>query len=281
MKASLSVLIPWSNRPQLGDVLAACSPEFAEHNAEVIVINCGGSSEQLSRQIVNSKMSQVRQLDIPTSSFNKALALNLGASLSRGSFLFVLDADTVLTRGFFSEAMSVIDHQSYITVGTLYESETQSPVESIPDKSGSFVASVSRTHQLDISFTDGSRISQMTFGQDLIAGTRRSISQILVAKENVVKIGGYNSEHQGWGWEDVDIQLRLRHCLSLHHIEMGAATHLSHNDSQRALFGKTRAQCSQRNMALSLLRYSKGDFSGTYLQDAALWRNKVSEIVVR
>ncbi len=273
---SLSILIPWSDRPEIGIALSRNLAEFREHNAEVIMVNCGGHSQQLCSQISASGYPLVRQLDLRTNVFNKALALNLGASFSQGTLLFILDADTILNAGFFDLAIPSIDDKTYATVATVRE--TVPPLSEIVPP-GNFVSSFRRTHQIEIAFADGSTICQETFSQDLLDGTKRSQGQTLLRKTHFLNIGGYNSAHVGWGWEDIDLQLRLRHSLGLRHLEVGGATHLSHDDNRRALFGRTRAASSMRNLTASLLQYSKGDFAGTYLEDVTKWRDSVMEVI--
>ena len=275
---SLSVLITWHDRPEIGDVLSQNDAEFRRHCAEIIVVNCGGNSERLRHQILESKCGSVRHFNVPKRLFNKALALNLGVSFSHGDLLFVLDADTILNPGFFDAAIPLLGDGSFVTVGTVNESDIGTAASCNRNELGSFVSTFRRTHQIEVFFADGSTICQETFSQDLITATKKSQSQILLNKGHFCDINGFNSEHEGWGWEDIDLQLRMRHSLGLRHLEVGGSIHLSHGDNQRALFGKNRNESSMRNLIASLRRYSRGDFAGTYREDVRQWRGLVTEV---
>src|ERR1700691_3221588 len=127
-KPALSVLIPWYERDELRLTLAANAPVFAAHEAEILVINCGGSSSRLRDLIAASEATGVRQLDICTQSFNKSLALNIGLSYSRSDTVFTLDADVVLLCDFLAEAGTLADNRSFVTIEWVYESEPATPV---------------------------------------------------------------------------------------------------------------------------------------------------------
>jgi len=274
----LSVVIPWFDRGELKATLCRNASQLCGCDTEILVINCGGDSDLLYRQLRESLVSSacVRQLNVPTAVFNKALALNLGVGFSQGSLIFMLDCDILLGPGFIAEAMISIDGSSFVTVAAVHESRPSVVPELRPDLNGR-ITSVTRINELRFSFADGSTICHQTLRRNLFNDARAGQGLVIVTKDNFNKINGYNSEHTGWGWEDTDFQIRLKHCLGLRHLELGEATHLSHDDRKRALFGKSRSRSSMGNLSASLQRYANQDFSGTYLADLAVWRDQISE----
>ncbi len=118
-KPPLSILIPWCERDELRLTLAANAPVFRAHDAEILILNCGGSSERLRGLITASEVTGVRQLDISVPGFNKSLALNVGLAHARADTVFTLDADIVLLGPLPVEAM---DERSFLTIESVYES---------------------------------------------------------------------------------------------------------------------------------------------------------------
>src|SRR5206468_6073614 len=96
-------------------------------------------------------------------------------------------------------------------------------------------------------------------------------------KKHLLEIDGYNSDLEVWGWEDNDVQLRLKRVLSLRHVETGRALHLSHGDDKRSLKGMGRSESHVLNLGILCGRYSAGNFRGTYKRDLQVWGDKSSE----
>src|SRR5689334_13630364 len=118
---TVSVVVPWSNRPELEVVLARNRVEFNSIQAEILVVNCGGDRSMLATAIKRSGCESIRRLDIPAVTFNKCLALNIGAHFSRGTVLFTLDADIILSPGFLEEALARVSSEAYVSVERVIE----------------------------------------------------------------------------------------------------------------------------------------------------------------
>ena len=95
---TLTVLIPWSNRPELATTLQANTPMLRARRR-------GARHHQLRRR--HGPASHVACnfeldpfiVDASSAPFNRSLALNLGAACSTSHFLFMLDADVLLDEG--------------------------------------------------------------------------------------------------------------------------------------------------------------------------------------
>ena len=77
----LSVIIPWSNRPEIKTTLDANGPLFGTRDVEVIVVNCGGDNSQLLELLRGPAVASLRCVELTATTFNKSLALNLGPTL--------------------------------------------------------------------------------------------------------------------------------------------------------------------------------------------------------
>jgi N-terminal domain of galactosyltransferase len=273
-KPALSILIPWCERDELRLTLAANAPAFRGHDAEVLIINCGGSGQRLRDIISASEVTCVRQLDLSIPRFNRSLALNVGLSRARSDTIFVSDADVVLLSDLPVEAM---DERSFVTIEWVYESEAIEMKEPA-DRSDSAVT-LANTPTLELNFRDGSRVRHQLSGRDRF-GNRRAVAGLLLAKKrDLLNIQGYNSDLETWGWEDNDVIVRLQYVLGLQRVLSGTALHLTHGDIRRALSG-SRSQSNRRNLISCCRNYNNGLFLGSYHADIANLADKVTETFV-
>jgi glycosyltransferase involved in cell wall biosynthesis len=84
-------------------------------------------------------------------------------------------------------------------------------------------------------------------------------------------VGGMNSELSGWGFDDLDLIMRLRiRGVALRPV--GRGVHLTHGDDKRDLPpGTTTAESDARNRARAYRRMAQGRLTGTYRSDVARW----------
>lgn len=256
---SFSVVVPWWDRPELRRTLDANGPLLARHGAEVVVVNCGGSATDAAAQLAGYTAAPVRHVVIPDAIRNRALARNLGARCSTGSVLFFLDCDVILQSDLFAEATPLLEEEDcFITIRKRLESQPE------PLQRRSFITETIHTRELVCE--DGRRATtQRAFGAD---GSGPGIGQLLVKRADFLRIGGYNSGLEGWGFEDDDVVLRLQFVLGLQSIMIGEVVHLSHGNDQR---GGSPRHDLPRNRRACFNNYSRGAFAGTYDEDVRLW----------
>jgi hypothetical protein len=269
----LSVLIPWCDRPEIRTTLAQNVPIFDRFGAEILILNCGGDIEQLKMllsDVGSSSLAGIRIADLFRPQFNRSYALNIGAHMGRSSKLFVLDADVLLNAELVRDALEILERPAFVTVEKVFESQ---PFDDLfdPDSSKLKPVSVVRTHFIDISLADGENIRIATFRRDEVDGSRAGPGLMFLRKEHLIQVDGYNADLQYWGWEDLDLQVRLTKVLALEHREVGSVFHLSHGDGARALFGKNAQSANRSNMGACCERYAQGNFRGTYSRDVQLW----------
>ncbi len=260
---SLSVIIPWRDRPELPRTLAHNAAGLAAVGAEVIVANCGGRRESPSNDLAVAENVPLRWIDIPAAGFNKGLALNLGASLSQRDALFLLDTDILIESGTMDALMGALDDGCFVTVASVVES---SAIGAAPRPS-SRIAAV--THAVELRTSTGETHRIVTNRLDLGRGARAGPGLALVWRRDFLAVGGMNSELTGWGWDDLDLILRLQMALGRQRREVGQVTHLSHGDGARTLLGQSRGESEGRNFMACLAACSVGDLRGTYDADVA------------
>jgi N-terminal domain of galactosyltransferase len=267
-KPALSILIPWYERDELRLTLAANAPFFRAHDAEVLILNCGGSSERLRGLITESEVTGLRQLDIAVPGFNKSLALNAGLAHARAGVVFILDTDVVLLSQF---PVDTLDENSFVTIESVYESAAYDAKSALDCKA----AASEEGPVLEFSFRDGVKVRYQLGWRDASGNVRAGTGLLLAHKEDLLHIGGYNSDLDSWGWEDDDVLVRLQYTQRCR-VQSGAALHLTHGDNQRFLRG-SRGESNQRNFIKCCRNYNKGLFQGSYHSDMAGLRGKVSE----
>lgn len=258
---SFSLVVPWWNRPELRRTLDANGPLLARYGAEVVVVDCGGDAAGAAALLAGYTAAPVRHVVIRDAVRNRALARNLGALCSTGSVLFFLDCDVILKSDIFAETTPLLEQEDcFVTILKRFESQ--------PEPRPQFIAETIHTRELVC--TDGRRaMTRQVFGAD---GSASGIGQMLVKRADFLRIGGYNSALEGWGFEDDDVVLRLQFALGLRSLMVGEAIHLSHGNELRS--SSLRDDLS-RNRRKCFENYARGVFLGSYEEDARLWTPRI------
>ncbi len=267
----LAVIIPWSNRPELATTLPRNAPVFDTHEWNVTIVNCGGDPEEL-RRIACTSGVKASVIHVQGASFNRSLALNLGAAHCEAHYVFMLDADLMVPAETAAECNAALDDRQVLTIARMRESESRPWLATGPD---SHLADVIKVNTAQFVFRDGRTVVAPTFRSYAADGSRGGQGQLLVARDHFLQIGGYNSQLPGWGYEDVDILVRLQYLRNLAHRQMGEALHLSHGDSVRDLRGASRTESDHRNFRIVTANYASRRFQGTLEQDLATWGKHV------
>lgn len=278
-KPRLSVIIPWCGRSEIKTTFAENSPLFAKHDAEAIVVNCGGDSTELARLLAKVDGCAVRRIDVPRHRFNKSLAINIGLYCSRAPSFFMLDADVILNLELIKQAEETLSEDTFVTVKWVVESEVKSETAGFHDETETgCIAALSESMVMEFKFADQTELHHVTFRKmlsDPLRSRRRAGGLILVHKRHLQDIGGYDSRLERWGWEDDDVQIRLRRRLGLRQIEVGEALHLSHGDEKRAVDGGTRDSSDRENFIFCCRKYARSELVGTYQSDVAEWQGQI------
>ncbi|WP_232293482.1 galactosyltransferase-related protein [Stigmatella aurantiaca] len=264
----LSVIIPWRDRPELGVTLQRNRRVFVANAYEVLVVSCGGAPKPFRRLLRARRFPGLRGVELPGVAFNKSLALNIGASLARSDRLFFLDADVVLRGDFLGESLKKLGTKHFLTVERVFESERPASERSTYlcelSYAMSFVDSKGRTAFVD------------THHLNLREGSRGGPGMVLLRRKHFEAVKGMNSDLLGWGWEDLDLLVRLQLALGLKQRRHGRIVHLTHGDELRALEGESRGASEHRNLVRCLENYQRGHYGGTHEEDVQTWQGRLT-----
>lgn len=272
----VSVVVPWWNRTDISTTLRTNVPLVKEACGELMVVNCAGNTDELRRLIRDSEAEDVvvAQLDVPH--FNKALALNYSIDLCRAPYFFSLDSDVLLSPGLLATALELIANKpAFLTVAWMHESQPRlktSSLDAMRIYRSDYLTDLAYSTEAEFTFRDRTVVRVAVQRNNVFTDARFGCGLLLARREDLLSVGGYNSELMGWGWEDIDLQVRLRKRLP-DHIQFGDVCHLTHGDEARSLNEKDKRYSNRENMARCFDRYSKGDFNGTLQQDRRHWKH--------
>ncbi|MBC7978833.1 MAG: glycosyltransferase [Myxococcales bacterium] len=268
MTPALSVVIPWCNRDELATTLAHNRARFAAGHAVVIVVNCGGRRRALAQQLATANVAGLRVLHIPVRRFNKSLALNLGAWAASAPRLLQLDADILLDDDtMVVQAPALLARPGFVNVERVHESaaaRSERPSQLL------HIA-----HVIELETADGRRAHIETNRYRLTDRSRSAPGLVLLRRADFLAVGGMTSDLEGWGWEDLDLLVRLQLQLGLRQRLAGAVIHLSHGDASRDTRGRSRIVTEADNYQRCLAHYALGRLIGTYRADVARWSTRL------
>jgi hypothetical protein len=258
----LTVVIPWADRPELARTLRHNAGEFRRLGAEVLVVCCGGDAGMLAactNDVPGLEVDTV-VLDAP---FNKALALNVGAHRARGATLFFLDSDLLLDPGACETALARVSDERAVTLARVVESDARlgTPLPHLR----------TITHVLELETSNGKVVRVETNRRDVSGESRGAPGMVFVEKRHFELVGGMNSDLTGWGFEDVDLLIRLKLAAGLAVEPAGSAVHLTHGDDLRRIDGPSRSSNEALNFGMCMANYGLGHYLGTYQDDVATW----------
>lgn len=254
---SVSVIICWRDRLELGRTLRENLPLLRARGAEIVVVNYGGQAAPLDALLAESGAA-VRLVEVRAEAFNKSRALNIGIHFARGDHVLLLDADVILREFDFERAIALVDDGAWVTLKKVVESEARARP---PGRLAQFASC------FELVLDDGRGVRVETKRSYLGEGARSCAGIMLLKRADVIRIGGFHSGLEGWGWEDIDLHVRLSLVLQRRHAELGEGVHLSHGDERRSYVGASPDANNHRNQQRCLQRYNAGDFAGTYLAD--------------
>jgi len=264
-KPGLSVIVTWCNRTELALTLDKNSEILNQHDAEVVIVNCGGSEADFAEVLAGPKPRRIQPVHVDTQIFNKALAINLGASVARSDRLFFLDADVILKEDFLDAAFEVLAAQRCFTVLRVFESKPQQlPVTDQLDEMSYSISFVARN----------GRQATGAVMRRFREGSRNAPGLVVLNREHFLRVGGMNADLQGYGWEDRDLLFRLQFALGIEELSAGAVIHLSHGDEVRHEAWRNTAKSEQENFAVCMKNYRAGYYFGTYQDDLVVWKDK-------
>ena len=252
----LSVVIPWCNRDQLRETWKANQASFARLRTQVIIVNCGGDPSRLRHLLGKDVPLWLQVLNVPAPGFNKSLAINLGVSLAASRTIMLLDSDIILQPlDLISKLLTRLKPETFVLIHKVREADsTSKPAIQIAEWGTDFW----------LRHTNGRSARLVTAAFWPQDGTRIARGLLTLHKDDFLSINGMNADLNQWGWEDIDLAVRLQLAADLKLEEYGEVLHLPHSHDQSP---EERNASNSTNMASCLLNYSLGHLRGTYLED--------------
>ena len=262
VEPDLAVIVPWHDRFEVRQTLETNREHFAAADAEVVVVGCGGDHGWLARTLLDDREASVptKLVAFDPHRFNKSLAVNLGVAHTKADTLLLLDADIFLEPQTLPDLRAGVSDESYATVATVKETDPAELATGAISELG-FLTSI----LLD----DGRAVTFETSSRNMQTGARSGPGLAMTRRKHFLAVGGMNSGLVDWGWEDIDLAVRLELGLGLNRRPAGMVRHFTHSSTPNA-----RASESQ-NMARAIAAYHDGVLTGTYSADLAKWESSV------
>ena len=256
---NISIIMPWSNRPDLSESLERNYSKFNFSTIEIVIVNFGGKIELIEKIIKDSKLQNIKLIHVKSDMFNKSKAINIGVNHAKNDIIFILDCDIVINNNIHKITTLLSCEDSFLTLEKTTESNQQNK-ENIEGE----IKEVAHY----ISFKDKQNKEVMVeTNRMFLAENARSCPGLVVLKKSIfIKIGGMNSELIGWGWEDIDLIYRLKF-HGIKRIKKGNCIHLSHSDDKRFFVKENKAINESQNFKIALTNYMIGNYYGTYNND--------------
>ena len=246
---NVSAIIPVYRRPVIRHTLLRNWEIFSSCKEVIVVVFCEDDLKLVKQSCSRYDNLKTR---LCRASFNKSLALNLGAAGAAGEALLFVDCDVVLERHFLRDALKRLVGNKFVTLAAVCESRL---------KRGNALAKVTAKYSLEL-VVNKRRIDICTNVVRPLAGVRSGPGIILLRRTQFVRVGGMNAKLKHWGWEDLDLIARLQF-KRYTRCEYGNGLHISHTRSADVYSEST-------NFLRCLANYAAGDFEGTLRLDEAI-----------
>lgn len=256
---NVTIVIPWSNRPDLAESLKMNHSKFNVDHIEIIIVNFGGNTEEANEIVNASALNNIKLLHIKSDVFNKSKAINIGVYHAQNETIFILDCDIVINDAINDITVALKDENSFLTLLKTTESNRSS--KKIIEGEIKELA-----YYIGFKGKNGKEVLVETNRMFLSENARSCPGLVILSKSNFIKIGGMNADLVGWGWEDIDLVYRLEF-HGIERVKKGNCIHLSHSDTKRYLIKEDKATNEDLNFKKALANYLIGDFLGTYEED--------------
>ncbi|MBL3659034.1 galactosyltransferase-related protein [Fulvivirga sediminis] len=263
---SLDIIIPWKDREELSRCLKDNSTFFAEKGIEpgFIIVNCGGNRQRVRELVDSAEIDfSVRILHFEYQGFNKSLTLNLGIHKSVRENIMVLDTDVILGKLDIQCLKDSLGNNAFVTLERILEEKPE------PEEFPEACELVEIGNFIEFKAANGNTALVEMNRKGLLDSSRSGPGIIALSKKALEDVGGYNSELEGWGWEDLDLISRLQLKNDLKRESMGMAVHMTHDDDVRYITPEFdfKRQNEQRNFQVCLINYRLGILEGSLKED--------------
>jgi glycosyltransferase involved in cell wall biosynthesis len=221
LSRSLSVIVATYEWPNALDIVLRALSEQRDQEFDVVVSDDGSGSDTadvVEKWSASTFSGRIRHAWQPDDGYRRARALNLGASVARGTHLAYIDGDS-LPRRRFVEAVKRALLPGWFLAGkrvNLGRTTTERVfAEQLPIWRWPALVLIARVPRdvgrpgFLVPLRDRRR--PWRSGQsEFRPPFNRYGSPFVVAREDFERVNGFDTRFEGWGQEDEDIALRLR-----------------------------------------------------------------------
>ncbi len=252
MTPSLSVVVPWRDRPEFAQTLAA-NCEVLPAETQWIVVNGGGDKAALEAMVAGHRATIVH---LPLRRWSKGPVQNVGVSFADSERLLLLDCDILFEADGWSEMGGALAPRTVVTMAKVFDD--------------SLVISPGATpivNQTELTI-QGREIVMNRSRYWPAEGARNGPGVALLHTEDFRRVDGLvGSLPRGLGFLDVDLLIRLD-VAGVERREAGFGRHIDRDATARS---PERVSGDNTNFGACLARYQAGQFRGTYEADQRRW----------
>lgn len=252
MAQTLEVLIPLKCRTSINETILSL---LKISEIDLITILSGDEVSVIDSKIVHHQ--KIRIINLSQYSFSKTFYLNHGIKNSIGDILLISDADIIWNQDTITAIYENINHHPDLPL-IIYIQEVQET-----DHNNNALKRP-RLKPIIVKTADKIQIDIVT---ESSLSKRPGCGLICVTRKNLLSLGGYNEELQGWGWEDQDLLIRAN-ILGYEIKSMGAVLHQSHGDDIRNQSQESPIFTRNRNIAISNQMILMGKLYGSLRREA-------------
>lgn len=270
-----SVIIPCWRRPELRECILANAAWLIRFAVDIHVV-CTGPKDHLLTEDLKLLPADLRQLssllELEDDKFIKAKAINIGLRYAASHVVLLLDADVILHPDTIIQMWQAVSLGNCATVEKLQEMRPDrlpffgSAIMELHADGGG-VRSVRRQGKLTITWDDGLSTEVAMSTVDGVQMWRSGSGILMVDKNALLQIGGFDSSISGWGGEDLDVLLRLSRCLNMNRQEVGGGIHVSNAGTIAQREREPRSRSNMQNVARMIKKYSARNLLGTFSRD--------------
>ena len=136
MKPSLSVVVPWRDRPEFADTLAA-NRQVLPADTQWIVANGGGDKAAVEAMVAGVGATVVH---LPLRRWTKGPVQNVGASFAESDRLLLLDCDIEFDRDGWSVMANALEVDTVVTLAKVFDESERSGAMLLFDEADALVS---------------------------------------------------------------------------------------------------------------------------------------------
>ena len=248
----LSVVVPWRDRPEFEETLAA-NCKVLPTETQWIVVNGGGDKATLDAMVVGFSVTVVH---LPLLRWSKGPVQNVGASFAESERLLLLDCDIVFDATGWSQMRAALQPRTVVTMAKVFDDSLDITPDADPV-----------VNQMELTIQDREVVMNRSRYWPA-EGARSGPGVALVHTEDFRRVGGLvGSLPRGLGFLDVDLLIRLD-VAGVKRSEAGFGRHI---DGAATTRSPARVSGDGTNFDVCMARYQAGQFHGTSTADQRKW----------